>query len=86
ETLVGTAAEVARALGEPRGEFTVVVSGLRAAEGASADASSLLATARRLGLPERATIDILRAAGVPRRDAYRLVQDTRDSAEGPNDA
>ena len=86
ETLVGTAAEVARALGEPRGEFTVVVSGLRAAEGARADASSLLATARRLGLPERATIDILRAAGVPRRDAYRLVQDTRDSAEGPNDA
>lgn len=86
ETVVGTAAELTGTLGEPRGEFTVVVSALPVAEAARADASPLLETARRLGLSERATIDILRAAGVPRRDAYRLVQTTRHPAEEPDDA
>lgn len=79
ETLVGSPAEVGAQLGEPRGEFTLVISGqLLTAAGGGVDADALRAAAGRLGLSQRATVDILRAAGVPRRDAYRLVQEGPD--------
>ncbi|HEX3220773.1 MAG TPA: 16S rRNA (cytidine(1402)-2'-O)-methyltransferase [Candidatus Limnocylindria bacterium] len=74
ETLVGTAAELGAQLTELRGEFTLVLSGLRAPSGHGADVGSLLSVARRLGLSDRDAVEILRAAGVPRRDAYRMVQ------------
>ncbi|HEY7463191.1 MAG TPA: 16S rRNA (cytidine(1402)-2'-O)-methyltransferase [Candidatus Limnocylindria bacterium] len=78
ETLVGSPAAVAERLGQPRGEFTVVVSAISQAPRAGADAAALLAAARQHDLAERATIDLLRAAGVPRREAYRLVHDKTD--------
>jgi 16S rRNA (cytidine1402-2'-O)-methyltransferase len=74
QTLVGSPAEVARSLAESRGEFTIVVSGLAAPAGGGVDAVGLVETGRRLRLSDRAIVEILRAAGVGRRDAYRLVQ------------
>ena len=68
---------LAAALGDPRGEFTVVVSGLSGHEAAGAvDLEALAAVARRNGLSDRSTVDLLRAAGVPRREAYRVAQET----------
>lgn len=78
ETLVGTPAAVAAALGSPRGEFTIVVSGIAAAAAAAElDARAVVETGRRLKLSERAIVEILRATGVARREAYRLVQEQR---------
>jgi 16S rRNA (cytidine1402-2'-O)-methyltransferase len=73
EVVAGEPAEVARSLPEPRGEFTLVVSGISAppAEG-STDLEALVTAAQQAGLSPRATADLLRAAGVPRREAYRL--------------
>jgi 16S rRNA (cytidine1402-2'-O)-methyltransferase len=76
QVLVGTAAEVLVALGTPRGEFTLVVSDLRvprASSDAAVDVQALVSTARRLGLSDRSTVELLRASGVARREAYRLV-------------
>jgi 16S rRNA (cytidine1402-2'-O)-methyltransferase len=78
ETLVGSPGAVAERLGAPRGEFTVVVSAIAPASEVATDAVALLAAAREHGLAQRATIDLLRAAGVPRREAYRLVHDKTD--------
>ena len=78
EVVSGTPAEVTVALGEPRGEFTVVISGLSSREpGPAVDVEAVLAAARRAGLSDRSTTDILRAAGVRRREAYRDVQQKR---------
>jgi 16S rRNA (cytidine1402-2'-O)-methyltransferase len=76
EVLVGSPAEVSSALREPRGELTLVISGLPpAADGpAPFDARALVAAATRSGLAPRTIVELLRAAGVPRRDAYRAVQ------------
>jgi 16S rRNA (cytidine1402-2'-O)-methyltransferase len=78
EVVVGKLAEVTRSLPEPRGEFTLVISDLSAAasEG-GVDVEALLAAAQRAGLSPRAIVDILRAAGVPRREAYRRAQADR---------
>jgi 16S rRNA (cytidine1402-2'-O)-methyltransferase len=76
EVVTGTPAEVLATLGEPRGEFTLVVSGLSAHEAAGAvDAAALAAAGRRAGLSDRSTVDLLRAAGIPRREAYRAAQE-----------
>jgi 16S rRNA (cytidine1402-2'-O)-methyltransferase len=76
ETLSGTTLDVAARLGQPRGEFTLVVSGLRNAEPvAGVDPASMISTGRRLGLTDRALVEMLRAAGIARRDAYRLVRE-----------
>lgn len=84
QVVTGTPAEVTAALGEPRGEFTIVVSGLAATEpSAAVDAAALAAVGRRSGLSPRATADLLRAAGVPRREAYRTAQQAGEAAEGP---
>jgi hypothetical protein len=73
--VAGTPDEVAARLGERRGEFVIVVGGLPpATEAAAVDAAALAEAAGRLGLPPRSVVELLRAAGVPRRDAYRLVE------------
>jgi 16S rRNA (cytidine1402-2'-O)-methyltransferase len=75
EIVVGTPAEVASVLAAPRGEFTLVISGLEApAPDAGVDLASITAAAQHAGLSDRAIADLLRAAGVPRRDAYRSAQ------------
>jgi 16S rRNA (cytidine1402-2'-O)-methyltransferase len=77
EVLVGTAAEVTAALGEKRGEFTIVVSGLSAVPEPSAfDAGRVVEAARAAGISPRTTVELLRAAGVRRRDAYRAVEES----------
>jgi 16S rRNA (cytidine1402-2'-O)-methyltransferase len=78
QTLAGTAAEVLAALGHPRGEFTLVVGPApRAPEiDIAPEATALLAAAQRAGLADRTTVELLRAAGIGRREAYRLVQGT----------
>ena len=72
EVVVGTPAEVAATMTSPRGEFTFVLSGLAApAAAAATDIQGLIGAARRAGLSDRTTADLLRAAGVSRREAYR---------------
>jgi 16S rRNA (cytidine1402-2'-O)-methyltransferase len=80
EVVAGAPADVARSLTEPRGEFTLVVSGL-AKEGTApaVDVAALMSVAGRAGLGARTTAEILRAAGVPRREAYRRAQAERPS-------
>jgi 16S rRNA (cytidine1402-2'-O)-methyltransferase len=74
QVLVGSATEVAAELGEPRGEFTVVISGLEAPAGAEdASVDVVLDAGARAGLADRTLVELLRALGVPRRDAYRRV-------------
>jgi hypothetical protein len=55
-----------------------VVSGVAPPElaGAAIEATALVAAARRAGLRPRTTVELLRAAGMPRRDAYRAVHPT----------
>ena len=75
EVVVGTPAEVAEALPDPRGEFTLVISGLSAPPPQSGvGVEAIAAAARRAGMSDRTTADLLRAAGVPRREAYRSAQ------------
>ena len=38
------------------------------------DGAAVAAAATRAGLPPRTIVELLRAGGMPRRDAYRLVQ------------
>jgi len=81
EVLIGTPAEVRAQLSEPRGELTLVISGVAppAQPGALA-IDGLVDAARRAGLTSRTTIELLRAAGVSRRDAYRAVP-SRDAGK-----
>ncbi len=75
EVLAGTPAEVRAALREPRGELTLVVSRiLPKSDPAMFDGAAVAAAATRAGLPPRTIVELLRAGGMPRRDAYRLVQ------------
>jgi 16S rRNA (cytidine1402-2'-O)-methyltransferase len=74
QVLVGTAAEALTQLGERRGEFTLVVSRLPAlAAPAAPEIGALLTAGRQAGLPNRTLVELLRALGTSRRDAYRLV-------------
>lgn len=75
QVLTGSPAEVAAALTEVRGEFSLVVSGLPEADSGAAatvDAEALARTAADLGLGRRSIVELLRAAGLNRRDAYAL--------------
>lgn len=85
EVLTGTPAEVASALTEPRGEFTVVIGGIAASDaaGAPVNTAGLVAAAIRAGLPPRTIMELLRAAGMPRRAAYRAVP-TADDGPAPS--
>ena len=84
EVLIGSPAEVAAQLLEPRGELTLVISGLpsSARSASSFDADALVAAATRAGLAPRTIVELLRAAGVPRREAYRAVP-TADAVTRP---
>jgi 16S rRNA (cytidine1402-2'-O)-methyltransferase len=76
QVLVGTAAEVQAQLAERRGEFTLVVSGLPSPPRSDGpDLGRLLAAGRQAGLPDRTLVELLRALGRSRRDAYRLVSE-----------
>ena len=85
EVLVGRPAEVRALLPEPRGELTLVISRLPAPEGDAApiEATALVAAAIRAGLPPRTIVELLRAAGMPRRAAYRAVP-TADDGPAPS--
>ena len=74
EVLLGTPAELRAQLSAPRGELTLVISRLAPpASSASFDISAVVGAARRAGLTSRTTVELLRAAGLPRREAYRAV-------------
>jgi 16S rRNA (cytidine1402-2'-O)-methyltransferase len=74
EVISGRPAELVGRLGKPRGEFVVVVGGLAAIDEQQAplDAEGLAEAASRSGLSPRGVVELLRAAGVGRREAYRL--------------
>jgi 16S rRNA (cytidine1402-2'-O)-methyltransferase len=75
EVLVGTPAELRAEPLEARGEFTLVISRIPRPELPSAvDRSALVDAAERAGLSARTIVELLRAAGVPRREAYIAVQ------------
>jgi 16S rRNA (cytidine1402-2'-O)-methyltransferase len=84
EVLLGTPAEVRARLSEPRGELTLVVSRIPgpAAAAPAFDASALVYAARSAGLAPRAVVELLRAAGMPRRAAYRAVGADGDMPPG----
>ena len=74
QVVVGSASEVAAELGEPRGEFTLVISGLgEPTAGEDPSVESVLEAGRRAGLPDRTLVELLRALGLPRRDAYQRI-------------
>jgi 16S rRNA (cytidine1402-2'-O)-methyltransferase len=78
EVLTGRPAEVAAQLGAPRGEFTLVIGELvQAPAGAPPvlDVDGLIRAARASGLGPRAVVELLRGAGLARREAYRLAQE-----------
>ncbi len=75
EVLIGTPEEVRTRLREPRGELTLVISRIPRPEPSEALAvRALVDAAVRAGLSARTTVELLRAAGVARREAYRAVQ------------
>lgn len=84
EVVVGRPAEVLAALTEPRGELTLVISGIPSAalDRSAVDAPALVVAATRAGLAPRTIVELLRAAGMPRRAAYRAVP-TADDAPLP---
>ncbi|MEX1072234.1 MAG: 16S rRNA (cytidine(1402)-2'-O)-methyltransferase [Chloroflexota bacterium] len=82
EVLVGTPAEVGARLAEPRGELTLVLSGAAPPEhvGAPIDSTAVVRAARRAGLRPRTIVELLRAAGMPRREAYHAVHPAAEDA------
>jgi 16S rRNA (cytidine1402-2'-O)-methyltransferase len=82
EVLIGTPAEVLAAGLEPRGEFTLVISRIpRPEPPAALDLPALVDAAGRAGLTPRTVVELLRAAGVPRREAYRVAQSSAVSED-----
>jgi 16S rRNA (cytidine1402-2'-O)-methyltransferase len=76
QVVLGSPDDVAAVIGKPRGEFTLVVRAVSPprAAGPPPTAGPLISAARRAGLPDRTTVELLRATGIGRRDAYRLVR------------
>lgn len=74
QVLSGAPGEVAAGLREPRGEFTLVISGISppADAGAGLDPATVARAAAAAGLTRRSVADVLRAAGMGRREAYEL--------------
>ena len=74
EVLAGAPADVLGRLDAPRGEFTVVISGLEPRDEASngLDPTAVAASAASAGLSHRSIVDVLRAGGLSRREAYDL--------------
>ena len=82
EVIAGRPAEIAGMLAEERGEFTIVVDASHEPEAPHAteqgpvgalDAGRLAEAARAAGLSDRSIVELLSAAGIRRRAAYRLV-------------
>jgi len=72
EVVVGSPSDVAERLPQPRGEFTVVISGIAPPpDRQPLDVAALVAVARDAGMSTRSITELLRAAGVSRREAYR---------------
>lgn len=83
EVAVGTPAKVAERLTEERGEFVLVISGLRdgpatSSEGA-VDGARIAASALAAGIGERSIVELLRSFGMGRREAYLLVRAAQPS-------
>lgn len=83
EVTVGTPAKVAERLTEERGEFVLVISGLRdgpatSSEGA-VDGARIAASALAAGIGERSIVELLRSLGMGRREAYLLVRAAQPS-------
>lgn len=79
EVLVGGPSEVAATLTEERGEFVLVVSQLGPATEVGPEElnlAGLLTAGRDAGLSSRSLTELLRGAGINRREAYRLVEGT----------
>lgn len=78
QVLIGSPAEVGAGLTESRGEFTLVVSRIPRPGPAPATAplsvEALVDAAFQAGLTARSVVELLRAAGIPRRDAYRAAK------------
>lgn len=75
EVRIGTPAELRASATEGRGEFTLVISRIPRPEPPEAlDLPAMVRAAAGAGLSTRSIVELLRAAGVPRRDAYRLAQ------------
>ena len=78
QVLIGSPADVAAALTEKRGEFTLVVSRIGrpapAAAGAPLSVEGVVEAAFQAGLTHRSVVELLRAAGIARRDAYRAAK------------
>lgn len=86
QVLAGTPAEVAEALLEARGEFTLVVAGAaaRRAPGVGLDPASVARAAADEGMSQRTIVELLRAGGMPRRSAYEMAASVwRSDAGGP---
>jgi 16S rRNA (cytidine1402-2'-O)-methyltransferase len=78
QVLIGSPADVGAALTEERGEFTLVVSRIPRPAPASANAplsvDLVVDAAFQAGLTARTVVELLRAAGIPRRAAYRAAK------------
>jgi 16S rRNA (cytidine1402-2'-O)-methyltransferase len=80
QVLTGSPSGVAAALGEPRGEMTLVVSGVAAPPppaGHGLDPGRLVSEAVSAGIPSRTTVELLKAAGLTHREAYAAVHPSR---------
>jgi 16S rRNA (cytidine1402-2'-O)-methyltransferase len=77
ESRAGTVSELAAHPPPERGEFTLVVWELPARRAAApgVDLAAVARAANAAGLSERGVVDVLRAAGVTRREAYRLAHE-----------
>jgi len=77
EVRTGSASELAADPPPARGEITVVISAPRSETGGDlmqVDAERVARAATAAGLSERGVVELLRAGGLPRRDAYRLAR------------
>jgi len=84
EVRVGTATELAADPPVARGEFTVVITGLAVGgtePAAPFDAPGLARVALGLGVSERGAVELLRAAGLPRREAYRVAREVAGAGD-----
>ncbi len=78
EVLAGTPADVGARLAEARGEFVVVISSIAPpteSAGGELQAGLVAAGGRASGLSERGVVELLRASGLGRREAYRLARE-----------
>jgi 16S rRNA (cytidine1402-2'-O)-methyltransferase len=88
QVLAGGPADVSSRLVELRGEFVVVVSSIELPpnEGGELPAARVAAAGRAGGLSERGVVELLRASGVGRREAYRLAREANPTEKPSSSA